>query len=211
MFGKLSQWRQMKRSLFVWCWLTVTARCDLSIKQNMIYMKTAPALKWNASDTSEGSLKTHTCPLTHAISICPAWMKSSQLTDIQWRGDTRVKWLHGKVTPNKIFCNTERCVEWACASRGLLVPWSEDTAGSWARASNSRGRRLLWGSFSVFFNSTSPSDGRSLLLEGRVPMGGRLHCGLDRVAVLLGSVKGQPPEERQLIGGQWLMQRFGFS
>lgn len=121
----------MKRSLFVWCWFTVTARCDLNIKQNMIYMKTAPALKGTASDTGEGSLKTHTCPLTHAISICPAWMMSSQLTDIQWRGDTRVKWLHSKVTPNKMFCNTERCVErqpvpaggfWSLDQRTLQVP-----------------------------------------------------------------------------------------
>lgn len=82
----------------------------------------------------------------------------------------------------------------------VLVAGSQDAAGSWARASRCRGCELL-----LFVCS----GGRRLLLEGRIPAGGRLHRALLHVVALLGSVEGQPPEERQLIGGQRLSQCFG--
>lgn len=147
----------------------------------------------------------HTCPFTHAINICPAWMASLQSAEIQWRGDnTRLislKWLQIKcsVTLNAAL-NHSLC------HPGVLVPGSQDAAGSWARASNSRGHRLLRCSFFVFFCSAAPGDGRRLFLEGCVPLGGRPSRGLVCVVVLLGSVEGQPPEERQLIGREWLGQ-----
>lgn len=83
---------------------------------------------------------------------------------------------------------------------------SQEAAGSRARASRCRGRGLLL--LRCYF-VLSCSGGRRLLLEGRVPAGGRLRRALLHVVALLGSVEGQPPEERQLIGGHWLGRRLG--
>lgn len=59
----------------------------------------------------------------------------------------------------------------------------------------------------LFFCGAAPSGRGRLLLEGRVPPGGRLRRALVRVVALLGSGEGQPPEERPLIGGRRLRQR----
>lgn len=103
--------------------------CSQHQTWDVIYIKTAPALKGTAGKAGAGSLKTlvshHTCDehpscMNDAIAVNRYPVKRRQHgTDFS------------KVTPNKTFCNTERCVEpqlgpprgfWSQDQRTLQVP-----------------------------------------------------------------------------------------